>query len=165
MLAGVGPLLGAEVVGSFTNSAPGVEWHYRGGRSWNGGSTSGESSGWGTAPPHPLANPNAPVALLIGHRTASSGEMTQLAFLGRPNVRTFGDSTAGYTSSNTNVTLRDGATLIVTSGYPRDRLGRRYSLSIAPDEFVPSGTSTEADATLSRAAAWLHQQPGCSVRS
>lgn len=136
MLAGVGPLLGAEVVGSFTNSAPGVGWHYRDGRSWNGDSIAADVAGWGSAPPRRVANPVAPVALIVGRKTASSGEITLLAFLGRPNTRSFGDSTAGYTSSNSSVPLRDGATLFVTSGYPRDRLGRTYPLRIAPDELV-----------------------------
>ncbi len=159
MLAGVGPLLGAEVVGSFTNSAPGVGWHYRDGRSWQGDSTPpAEVDGRGTTPPGLVIHANAPVALLVGHKTASSGEMTLLAFLGRPYVRSFGDSTAGYTSSNTNVPLRDGATLIVTSAYPRDRLGRTYPLSVSPDELVPSSDSAGSDAPLRRAVAWLRGQ-------
>jgi carboxyl-terminal processing protease len=165
MLAGVGPLLGAEVAGSFTSSPPGTGWHYRDGRSWQGDSIlPAEVAGWGNTPPHRLTHPSAPVALLIGRETASSGEMTLLAFLGRPNVRSFGDSTAGYTSSNTDVPLRDGATLVITSGYPRDRLGRTYSLSVRPDEFVPSSDSAGSDAPLRRAEAWLRQQPACVER-
>jgi carboxyl-terminal processing protease len=165
MLAGVGPLLGAEVVGSFTNSPLGVGWNYRDGRSWQGDSTRpAEVGGWGSTSPRLIKNPTAPVALLVGRKTASSGEMTLLAFLGRPHVRSFGDSTAGYTSSNTTVPLRDGATLIVTSSYPRDRLGRTYPLSVGPDELVPPTDSAESDAPLRRAVAWLRQQPACAER-
>jgi hypothetical protein len=165
MLAGVGPLLGAEVAGSFTNNPPGVGWHYRDGRSWEGDSTlPAEVLGWGNAPPRRISNPAAPVALLIGHETASSGEMILLAFLGRPHVRSFGDSTAGYTSSNTNVPLRDGATLVVTSAYPRDRLGRTYPLSVRPDELVLPSDSAGSAAPLRRAVAWLRQQPACAGR-
>jgi hypothetical protein len=164
MLAGVGPLLGAEVVGSFTNHPPGVGWHYRDGRSWQGDSTPPvEAPGWGNTP-RLVRNPVAPVALLIGRKTASSGEMVLLAFLGRPHVRSFGDSTAGYTSANTNVPLRDGATLIVTSSYPRDRLGRSYPLSVSPDELVRPSDSAASDAPLRRAVAWLREQPACAVR-
>ncbi len=48
MLAGIGPLLGAEVVGSFTTSPPGSGWHYRAGRSWAGDSTTPPRvDGWG----------------------------------------------------------------------------------------------------------------------
>ncbi len=165
MLAGVGPLLGGEMVGSFTNSPPGAGWHYRDGRSWQGDSTSSaEVEGWGSTPPRLVRNPAAPVALLVGRKTASSGEMTLLAFLGRPSVRSFGDSTAGYTSSNTNIPLRDGATLIVTSSYPRDRRGRTYPISVSPDEFVPPSDSAGSDAPLRRAVAWLRQQPACAER-
>lgn len=163
MLAGVGPLLGAEVVGSFTNSPPGVGWHYRDGRSWSGDSTPpAQVPGWGSTAPRRVQNSAAPVAVLVGRKTASSGEITLLAFLGRPNVRSFGDSTAGYTSSNTGVPLRDGATLEVTSGYPRDRLGRAYPLSIGPDEIVPPSASAEPEAPLRRAVAWLRRQPACA---
>ena len=164
MLAGVGPLLGAEVVGSFTNSPPGEGWHYRDGRSWSGNSTQPpETLGWGSVPPRRIRNPAAPVALLVGRETASSGEMTLLAFRGRPHVRSFGDSTAGYTSSNTNVPLRDGTTLIVTSSYPRDRLGRTYPLIVSPDELVQSDSAGN-DLPLRRAMAWLRQQPACAER-
>ena len=165
MLAGVGPLLGAEVVGSFTNTPPGAGWRYRGGRSWSGDSIPPavpDGFGSGTAPR--VANGTGPVALLTGRNTASSGEMILLAFLGRPHVRSFGDSTAGYTSANTNVPLRDGATLVVTSAYPRDRQGHPHPLSVAPDELVASTDRAGDDAPLRRAVAWLGGQRACAVR-
>lgn len=165
MLAGVGPLLGAEVVGSMTNSPPGMGWHYRDGRSWSGGATPpAEPDGWGSAAPRRLSNTHGPVALLVGRQTASSGEITLLAFLGRPNVRSFGDSTAGRNSANASVPLRDGATLLVTSAYPRDRLGRRYPLSVGPDELVSLDDSAGGDAPLRRAVVWLRRQPSCTER-
>ncbi len=164
MLAGVGSLLGAEVVGSFTNSAPGEGWRYRDGRSWSGDSTpAAEPGGWGSASPRRLVHADAPVALLIGRKTASSGEMVLLAFLGRANVRSFGDTTAGFASANMNVPLRDGATLVVTASYPRDRLGRTYPLHVAPDEFMPSD-DTVGGAVLHRAVTWLRSQPSCALR-
>jgi C-terminal processing protease CtpA/Prc len=162
MLAGIGPLLGAEYLGSFTNSPPGAGWHYRDGKSWFGLDTPPiQVAGWGTSVPKAIRNPDAPVALLIGRKTASSGELTLLAFLGRPNVRTFGDSTAGYTSSNSSIPLRDGATMVVTSSYPRDRLGRAYPLSVTPDDLVPAGEEHGKDAVIVHATAWLLQQAGC----
>ena len=90
--------------------------------------------------------------------------MTLLAFLGRPHVRSFGDSTGGYTSSNTSVPLRDGATLVITSSFPRDRLGRTYPLSVQPDEVVPPSDSAGNGAPLRHAVAWLRQQPACAAR-
>lgn len=165
MLAGIGSLLGAEMVGSFTNSPPGAGWRYRDGRSWSGDSAPpAEPSGWGSTPPRRLAHAAAPVALLVGRKTASSGEMILLAFLGRPDVRSFGDSTAGFASANSSVPLRDGATLVVTSSYPRDRLGRTYPLLVAPDELVPLDDSAGGDAPLRHAVAWLRRQPTCAGR-
>jgi hypothetical protein len=165
MLAGIGPLFGAEFVGSFSTMSPPAGWRYRDGRSWVGDSTPPTSEavvGWGTDAPPKLTHADAPVALLIGRQTASSGELTALAFLGRPNLRTFGDSTAGFTSANTSFPLRDGATLIVTTSYPRDRLGRAYSLRIAPDELVPPSGDRGDDAQAKAAAAWLLRQTACA---
>jgi C-terminal processing protease CtpA/Prc len=162
MLAGIGPLLDATTVGSFTDSPPGSAWHYRDGRSWFGGEVPPiRPLGWGTTIPQPVRNPSAPVALLIGRKTASSGEMTLLAFLGRPNLRTFGDSSAGFTSANSSIPLRDGATMVVTSSYPRDRLGRAYPLSVSPDELIPAVDSTGRSTTVTHASAWLLEQPAC----
>jgi carboxyl-terminal processing protease len=165
MLAGVGPLLGAEVVGSMTNRASGIAWHYRDGRSWSGTDTLPDKpEGWATVVTHTLSRPTAPLAVLIGRATESSGEMTLLAFLGRPNTRSFGDSTGGRNSVNSSIPLRDGAMMIVTSAYPLDRLGRRYPLSVAPDELVPSTKGASDDAPLRRAVDWLHQQLACTRR-
>jgi C-terminal processing protease CtpA/Prc len=164
MLAGIGPLLGGEAVGSFTDSPPGRAWRYRDGRSWFGDSTSTAAHGWGSTPPRPLTHLRAPVAVLTGRRTSSSGEMTLLAFLGRPDLRTFGDTTSGAASANANVPLRDGAMLIITAAYPRDRLGRRYPLRIAPDEFVSESGVAGQDAPLLRASAWLRRHPACAPR-
>src|SRR2546423_7736521 len=95
---------------------------------------------------------------------ASSGEATLLAFLGRPNVRTFGDSTAGYNSVNNGFRLSDGAHLVITVGYSRDRLGRAHALSVAPDEIVHQAADTAVDAPLDRARSWLLSEPTCTGR-
>lgn len=159
MLAGVGPLLGADAVGSFDPAPRGQAWRYRNGRSWPGDSMPpAMPAGWGSAAPPPLVHAHAPVAILMGRRTASSGEMTLLAFLGRPGLRTFGDSTAGFTSANAGVPLRDGATMVVTVSYARDRLGRRHPLRVAPDELVTG----DGNATLDQAVAWLRRQRSCA---
>lgn len=159
MLAGLGPLLGAEVVGSFDPAPAGHAWRYRNGSSWDGDSAPpAMPAGRGSAPPRALDHADAPVAILIGRRTASSGEMTLLAFLGRANVRTFGDSTAGFTSANAGFPLRDGAAMFVTVAYARDRRGRRHPLRIGPDELVTG----DAAAAVDRATVWLRGQGGDS---
>ncbi|HEX7123920.1 MAG TPA: S41 family peptidase [Gemmatimonadaceae bacterium] len=165
MLAGLGPLLGGEVVGSFSPGEPEAAWRYREGRSWYGDSIMpAEPVGWGRVRPRDLEHADAPVALLLGKQTASSGEMVVIAFQGRPNTRSFGDSTAGFASANSTVPLRDGAMLVVTSSYPRDRHGRAYPLRLGPDELVPSSEGVSADAPLARAVTWLRDEQACRGR-
>jgi C-terminal processing protease CtpA/Prc len=161
MLAGLGPLLGDSIVGSFGPASDGALWRYRDGQAWSGSNERPSWGGLGTSPPHRLRHPDAPVALLIGRATASSGEATLMAFLGRPHTRSFGDSTAGFNSVNNSYQLPDGATMLITVGYSRDRLGRSYPLRIAPDEVVNSPPGSSPDSALERATGWLNQHPAC----
>jgi carboxyl-terminal processing protease len=91
----------------------------------------------------------APVAVLLGPNTASSGEMVAIAFIGRKDVRHFGNPTAGLTSGNTVHPLSDGAYLLLTGTGVVDRFGREYSGPIIPDE------QTEDEKTMSVAKNWL----------
>lgn len=97
---------------------------------------------------------SAPVAVLIGGDTGSSGEFTVMAFEGRPHTRFFGEPTAGYLTTNEHHDLPDGAYLAVSTGWASDRLHRTYRETIAPDEATPPG-----QATLDAAIAWLKKQP------
>lgn len=96
----------------------------------------------------------ASVAVLIDRRTSSSGEMTALAFKGRPNTRMFGENSAGFLTTNYPAALPDGARLIISSGWATDRLRRTYRDVIAPDEVTPRGQGT-----LDAAIVWLKNQP------
>jgi carboxyl-terminal processing protease len=104
----------------------------------------------------PLTTPasDTPVAVLMGPRTGSSGEMIVIAFEGRAATRVFGEATAGLTTANAARPLSDGAVLAVTSAYVEDRTGRRYDGPIQPDE---GAWGPEAEA---KALAWLKTQ-GC----
>ncbi|PIB96023.1 S41 family peptidase [Caulobacter sp. X] len=84
-----------------------------------------------------VRRPDAPVAVILGPRTASAGEAIAIGFIGRPNTRTFGQPTAGFTTGNITYPLSDGARLVLTGSYEQDRLGRRYTGAITPDEIVP----------------------------
>ncbi len=94
-----------------------------------------------------LRHAGAPLALLLGPRTASSGEMTAIALIGRKDVRSFGKPTAGYTTANRPLRLSDGATLVITGAFVRDRGGRDYRDEIRPD--------VEAEDAEAAASAWL----------
>lgn len=95
-----------------------------------------------------------PVAVLTDGDTASSGEATALAFKGLADARSFGAPTAGYASANMSFLMPDGALVMITSAYDRDREGTTYGDDpIAPDE--------QADDALSAARAWLSAEYGC----
>jgi C-terminal processing protease CtpA/Prc len=163
MLAGVGPLLGDSVIGSFVVAGqPETPWRYSRGSAWAGGVETPEWAAHGTQPPYTLKNRYAPVALLTGAETASSGEATLIAFLGRPNTRTFGDSTAGYASINNGYRLPDSANMVITIGVSRDRTGRQYGLRLTPDELLPAARDSARDLALERALAWLRRQQSCA---
>jgi hypothetical protein len=145
MLGGLDPLLGAAPFGSFRDPA-GNETRW--GRA-NGTVTSGPVAGT-ESPAITLRAATAPVALLIGPRTGSSGEMTAIGLIGRPGTRSFGAPTRGFTSSNRVFPLSDGATLVVTTAYVRDRTGHEYRGPIRPDE--------TAEDALAAARRWLSSQ-------
>lgn len=110
------------------------------------------------APPFtgaPGALSDAPVAVLLGPRTASSGEMTAIAFLGRPNTRFFGAPTAGLTTANASYPLPDGSWLLITTSRAHDGAGALIEGPLVPDE------ATTPDRTLGAAVGWLRRQ-GCA---
>lgn len=155
MLAGLGPLLGAEVVGSFTYPDGSADtWWFR-------EDVSGQSDIPCTEviPPHGASFPaDIPVALLTSRWTGSSGESTLIAFLGRPNVRTFGQPTTGLSTGNSSIPLSDGAILLLTTSVYADRTGKEYGGRVTPDEEIPPHGEGEKDAVLQAAVAWLQQQ-------
>jgi carboxyl-terminal processing protease len=105
-----------------------------------------------TPPGFQVKQSDAPIAVLIGPHTGSSGEMVAIAFMGRKNVRHFGSPTAGFASANTTHQLSDGAYLALTGAGVSDRLGREYTGPIIPDEQVDS------DKAESVAKHWLNTQ-------
>ena len=153
MLNGLEPLLGAGPLGHFGDAdGPRSRWARRGGRIVN---EPMNAQGDGEAPSGRLAG--APVAVLFGPRTASSGEMTAIAFLSRPRTRTFGAPSAGLTTANVPPRLPDGAQLLITTTGVHDGDGGFVSGPLVPDEATPD------DETLPRALAWLATQ-GCPTR-
>ncbi|KGO87058.1 peptidase S41 protein [Flavobacterium rivuli WB 3.3-2 = DSM 21788] len=74
----------------------------------------------------------AKVAVITGSLTASSGEVTAMAFKGRPNAIFIGEQTMGMTTSNSMRSLPYGATLVLSIAYDCDRNGVFYE-HIVPD--------------------------------
>lgn len=147
MLSGLRPFLGEVGLGNFVSpwhSTP--LWHAR--------------DQVDVKPPASLAElESANVAVLLGPRTASSGEAVAISFIGRPRTRSFGLPTAGLPTSNTDMKLPDGALILLTTAVEADRTGKRYGKEIPPDEVVPAPANGEPDdPQLDRAVAWLQSQ-------
>lgn len=101
----------------------------------------------------------APIAILIGPRTASSGEALLVAYRGRANTRSFGAATAGQSTGNTPFMLTDGSTIAVTTSTLADRTGKTYGMQMEPDERIEMVASAPGgDLALQAAAKWLELQ-------
>ena len=151
MLSGLAPLLGQEPYGYFSNSDGGeTAWAI------SSGTTIGTSGAYGIEQPNPdeaKALATAPVAVLIGPGTGSSGEFTAIAFRGRPNTMFFGAPTAGFVTANGTYALPDGAQLFIAQSWSSDRLHRPYRSAVVPDENTDAGQPT-----LDAGLAWLSRQ-------
>ena len=160
MIGGLAPLLGDGVVGYFTYPNGRTEtWELADGVAlWNGmpmvsyGPTSTDGG-------------DAPVAVLIGGRTASSGEAVTVAFHGRPNTMLFGQNTTGLTTSNEPLWLSDGAMMALTMSVFTDRNGLAYGFDQSVEPDVPAGSDAMAldDEPLTLATTWLLDQPACEA--
>ncbi len=158
MVAGIGPILGADTVGMFVDPDSIVNhWFYN----------QFGHAGFDVAviamadPPYELSQPLPNVAVLHDSMTASSGEAVAVAFRGRERARSFGTETWGVSTANQAFTLPDQAVIFLTVSTMADRDGTLYGERIVPDEFV-SGTKTgerETDAALDAAVGWLTGQP------
>lgn len=102
---------------------------------------------------NPLARfANAPLAVLVGERTSSAGEMLLVALLGEERVQTFGRTSFGKSTSNMTYPLADGSTLVLTT--------HRYALGDGPvyrggiPPMHPGAVGEPRDASLKAAAEW-----------
>jgi carboxyl-terminal processing protease len=164
MLAGIGAVLGEGDLGTFV-SADGerVPWFYKAGKAGvRPPQGQDEISAFVERPPFVL--PEVPwVAVLLDRSTASSGEAVAISFIGRPRERSFGEHTAGFSTSNQRYPLSDGAALFLCVGIEADRTGRRYPDGLDPDVKLPapdSRPSEEKDAVLQAAENWIAAQKG-----
>lgn len=155
MLAGIGPLLGEGTCGYFIEPTGenGVPWSYQDGMSYMGGG--GQLSISEDLEPYELLNPRPKIAVLTGGRTMSSGEVMTVAFKGKSNTQSFGQPTGGYSTTNTNFNMPDGAIVILTVSVYADRNKQVFGDSIAPDVFVAESDKGGEDLALAKAIEWL----------
>jgi len=159
MLAGLGPLLGDQnnLGQSLTLDGQSTNYYRNGMAGFIGqqGNTYSYPPVSGT--PYVLASP-ALVAVLVDRSTASSGEITALAFKGCAKTRFFGEHTLGATTVTNGWTMIDGANPVIAIGVSTDRQGRPYPNGIAPDEVIPTADrvlAPEQDPAVMAAMKWL----------
>jgi C-terminal processing protease CtpA/Prc len=133
---------------------------YEDGHLYDGGQALGRFS---DVAPYQLKQDEPPVAVLLGLETASSGEATALAFVGRPRTRSFGQLTYGFTTANYGHNLYDGSWLVLAEAWMADRTGTIHPSGVQPDETVDANQPDSAygDPVVDAAVAWLNQQPEC----
>jgi len=166
MLAGIGAVLGEGDLGTFV-SADGelVPWYYKAGKAGTRDSK-GEAEIVAHVEKPPFALPGLPwVAVLLDRSTGSSGEAVAISFTGRPRARSFGEHTAGFSTSNERYPLPDGAALFLCVGIEADRTGHRYPDGLDPDTKLPAPDSRpteEKDPVLQAAEDWIASQTKAS---
>ncbi|MEQ9810819.1 S41 family peptidase [Streptococcus jiangjianxini] len=96
----------------------------------------------------PIHKKKGPVAVIMGKRTASSGEVVGLSFKGLNDIRHFGQDSAGYTTGNVVFWLYDGAQINLTTSTLIDRQGKHY-------ENDPLQPDTYSENPLRESKKWL----------
>ncbi len=161
MLLGLLPLLQGTpdkegaVIGGFRSAEGQRPWRQRDGEVLDGANSRLRSR----QAAYVLRGGSAPVAVVFGPRTASSGEAVALAFRGQPGSRSFGQPSAGYSTGNQPVPLVDGSMLLLTVNIMTDRQGQGDGRQLQPDQPTAPGASG-----LQAAQDWLLAQPACSGR-
>ncbi len=136
MIAGLNPLIPDGIAGYFIDDRS---------RSsiWKSMSRNPENVG-NVKTIYKCRNPNSKIAVLFNERTASSGEMTIISFLGLPNVKTFGTPSAGFTTANQTIPLSNGGFLYLATSFSADRNKKIYKGRLQPEVLVPEERILEA---------------------
>ena len=154
MLAGIGPLLGDGTCGYFVSRTEKVAISYSDGAAMQGKYTRCRCS-----KTYKRKTDSIRIAVLMGPRTCSSGEIVALAFKGKAEVSFYGQPTAGLTTANSTYTLSDKSMLVLTVCMEADRTGRVCEGRLVPDEIVSTDNgSRQNDKVIARASMWLDLQ-------
>lgn len=162
MITGAGPLMGEGLLGTFIDAGGSTtRWFYHGGVSaYQQVNEVAPTDFMQASDPVATFDPaQTPVAVLTSEFTSSSGEMTLISFLGRPNTRTFGATTSGEITGVATHELEDGALLGIAESIPEDRTGRRYEAGIPADEPMPIDwfkCGADDDPLIQAASYWIN---------
>jgi C-terminal processing protease CtpA/Prc len=139
MIAGLAPIIGEGTYGYFVMpKKEREEWYYKKGKC-------GEEKKQYFEIKHPytLRNDSIKIAVLIGGNTASSGEAAAVSFIGKKNVKTFGNKSAGYTTGNEGYKLPNDWWIALATCWFSDRNGKLYLHNIEPDVILEKGITDE----------------------
>jgi hypothetical protein len=159
MLAGIGPILGEGTAGYFASPDPHKkEFNYEMWGYEHGFSISEKGVKMVELTQPYKVRKDLPIAVLIGEKTGSSGEVIVTSFKNHPRARLFGEPTGGYSTANWIYTLSDNATIELTFSVYADRKKVHYGKKIDPDVIVKN-TTTNPDLTnddvIKEAIGWL----------
>jgi C-terminal processing protease CtpA/Prc len=146
MVAGLNALIKDGVAGYWVDRKNNRSKWYSSGRSMIG-----------TGKFYKVKRRSSPIAVLIDSSTASSGEMTAISFIGLRNVKTFGQPSAGYTTSNETYRLSNGTILQLANAYAADRKKNIYKERIYPNVAIKENTKTPDD-TMEAALEWVMKE-------
>ena len=154
MIAGVGPLIGNGICEySFSGNGSVKQIIYNNG--WTGFAWVGGDSSMVLMKSNPyiLKDPDKPIAVIYGNGTASSGEVTAIAFIGLPNSKSFGQETYGVSTRIDNFEMSDGSYFNLVAGVDADRNQNKFGGKIKPDV-----ETKDRDAALEAATKWILQK-------
>ncbi|MBK0381697.1 hypothetical protein I5M32_01875 [Pedobacter sp. SD-b] len=156
MIAGLGPLIGNGTLGYFIKNDQGLSisnrWYYEDGIAGTGKNLNLTKKN----DPYLIKNPMQKIAVLIGAKTSSSGEMTAISFIGKKNVKLFGQHSGGYTTGNVSFRLSDGSALVLACSLVADRNKKQYLKGIDPDVLVADLKKVNDD-VLGAAKRWINE--------
>ncbi|NYZ63491.1 S41 family peptidase [Luteimonas deserti] len=147
MLIGLSPLLNEGVLGYFKDArgtATVID------KRPAGISIGGSAHALNTATAQQPRHPAPLVAIAVGPRSSSSGEIVPIMFHGQTNVRLFGQPTSGHSTANSTFALPNGGAVNITTAVTLDRHGRVFDAHIEPD------VSTERP--VEEAARWVSRR-------
>jgi C-terminal processing protease CtpA/Prc len=106
---------------------------------------------------------SGPLAVVVGKRTASAGEMLLVALLGEQRVQTFGSTSYGLSTANATYPMADGSTLVLTQSRYALGDGPVIQGGIAP--MHPGAQNEPVADSVRTAAEWAAaNSPQCSAK-
>jgi len=147
MLVGLSPLLSEGVLGYFRDArGTATTIEKKSGGIFVGGSGHALNSATAQLPKHTVPL----IAVVVGPRSSSSGEIVPIMFHGQNNVRLFGQRTSGQSTANSTFLLPNGGAANITTAVTLDRNQRVFDARIEPE------ASTEQP--VEDAARWILSQ-------